>query len=116
MIDANGKITYRGKEYTLVFNLNVMERIQQEYGTVDKWGELTSSRDGSEPDAKAVIFGFTEMLNEGIDIENDENGTDIKPLTLKQVGRMITEAGLVKATGVMQDTVIASTQGTEKNG
>ncbi len=114
MKDINGKIQYRGKEYTAVFNLNVMERIQEEYGSVEEWGRLSDGSTG-EPNAKAVIFGFTEMINEGIDIENEENGTDIKPLTLKQVGRMITEVGLLQATKVMNDTVIQSTQSNEKN-
>ena len=55
------------------------------------------------------------MLNEGIDIENEENGTDVKPLTLKQVGRMITEIGIGDATNVMNQTVIDSSKSDEKN-
>lgn len=141
MKDFNGEIQYKGKSYKLVFNLNVMEAIQEEYGTIDNWGALTdgtayakaeyekqnheipwedlSDEDRSkftgEPDAKAVIFGFTEMLNEGIDIDNEENGTDDKPLSLKQVGRIITEIGLANATNTLNETVIASTQSDEKN-
>ena len=141
MKDFNGEIQYKGKVYKLVFNLNVMETIQAEYGSIDVWGDLTDGRAYSkekyekqgnaipwedlsdkdkarfkrEPDAKAVIFGFTEMLNEGIDISNEENGTDDKPLTLKQVGRMITEIGLAKATQTMNDTVIKSASSEEKN-
>lgn len=114
MKDINTKIRYRDREYTLVFNLNVMERIQEEYGSIENWGALTEGK-GKEPDAKAVIFGFTEMINEGIDIDNEENGTDIKPMTLRQVGRMITEIGLEIATGKLHDTVIRSTESTEKN-
>lgn len=114
MKDFNGELLYKEKKYKLVFNLNVMERVQEEYGTLDAWGALTEGRNG-EPNAKAVIFGFTEMINEGIDIENEENGTDIKPLTLKQVGRMITEIGLNEATDKLTDTVINSTKGEEKN-
>ena len=30
MKDINGKIQYRGKDYALVFNLNVMENVQAE--------------------------------------------------------------------------------------
>lgn len=114
MKDINGKIQYKDKEYTLVFNLNVMERIQEEYGSLDKWGEKT---DGAheEPDIKAIIFGFTEMINEGIDIDNEDNGTDIKPMTTKQVGRMISAIGFEQATLVMNNTVINSTQSEEKN-
>ena len=33
--------TVNGKEYKAVFNLNVMQSIQIEYGTFTKWGELT---------------------------------------------------------------------------
>lgn len=114
MKDINGKIQYNGIEYKLVFNLNVMEAIQEEYGTLDEWAKLTDGSTG-EPNAKAVIYGFREMLNEGIDIQNEENGTDIKPLTLKQVGRLITGVGLMEATTVLNDTVINSTQSDEKN-
>ena len=114
MKDENGVIQYKDREYKLVFNLNVMEAIQEAYGSLDKWGELTGST-GKEPNAKAVIFGFTQMVNEGIDIDNEENGTDIKPLTLKQVGRMITEVGLAKATSTLHQTVVDSTKSSEKN-
>lgn len=114
MKDMNGKIQYKDKEYRIVFNLNVMEAIQDEYGSLDKWGSLTDGTNG-EPNAKAVIFGFTQMLNEGIDIDNEENGTDIKPFTLKQVGRIITDVGLAEATQTLNQTVIDSTQSEEKN-
>ena len=115
MKDINGKIQYKDKEYNLVFNLNVMEIIQEKYGTLEEWGNLTDGSKNGEPDAKAVIYGFTAMLNEGIDIENEENGTDIKPLTLKQVGRMITEIGLADATKTLNKTVVDSTKSEEKN-
>ena len=114
MKDVNGKILYKGKEFKLVFNLNVMEEIQEEYGSVEEWGNLTDGASG-EPNAKAVIFGFTAMLNEGIDIDNEENGTDVKPLTHKQVARMITEFGLLEATKTLNKTVVDSTQSEEKN-
>lgn len=116
MKDVNGKIQYKDKEYTLVFNLNVMEKIQEEYGSLEHWGSLTDGGENGEPNAKAVIFGFREMLNEGIDIANEENGTDEKPLTLKQVGRLVTEVGLVEATSKLNETVVESTESNEKNG
>ena len=114
MKDVNGTLQYRDKEYRIVFNLNVMEEIQQEYGSIEKWGQLTDGSMG-EPDAKAVKFGFMSMLNEGIDMNNDELGTDEKPLTMKQVGRMITEIGLLEATATLNNTVIESTKSEEKN-
>lgn len=114
MKDIESRITVNDKEYPIVFNLNVMEEIQEEYGALDKWGNMTDGTDG-EPNAKAVIFGFTAMINEGIDIQNDRNGTNEKPLTKKQVGRLITEYGLINATKKMNDTVIQSTKSNEKN-
>ena len=114
MKDFNGKIQYKEREFALVFNLNVMERVQEEYGSLDEWGQLTDGSRG-EPNAKAVIFGFTEMLNEGIDIANEENGTNEPFFTLKQVGRMITEIGLLEATKKLNNTVIESTKSEEKN-
>ena len=116
MKDVNGKIQYRGNTLTLVFNLNVMELIQEEYGSIEAWGNLTDGAENAgEPNAKAVIFGFAAMLNEGIDIENEENGTEKKPFTLKQVGRIVTEIGLDAATSALNDTVIDSTESAEKN-
>lgn len=37
-----------------------MQNIQEKYGTIAKWGELTDGSNG-EPNAKAVIFGFAEV-------------------------------------------------------
>lgn len=114
MKDFDNEIQYNGETYRLVFNLNVMEKIQEEYGTIEKWGELTDGVSG-EPDAKAIIFGFREMLNEAIDIENDENGTDKPFLSLKKVGRLISEIGFANATTALNETVVESTQSEEKN-
>lgn len=115
MRDFSKTLEYKDKTFKLVFNLNVMEAIQNEYGTLEHWGELTDGSEKGEPDAKAVIFGFREMINEGIDIENEENGTDNPSLTLKQVGRIITEVGLANATKVLNETVVESTKSDEKN-
>ena len=114
MKDIEKVIKVDDREYPIVFNLNVMEAIQEEYGTVQKWGEL-SEGEGGEPNAKAVIFGITQMINEGIDIRNEKNGTDVKPLTLKQAGRLISRIGFDVASKQLQDTVIESTQSNEKN-
>ena len=116
MKEISKTIEYKGKNYKLVFNLNVMEVIQDKYGTLENWGKLTDGvENDGEPNAKAVIFGITAMLNEGIDIENEENGTEEKMLTNKQVGRMITEIGLKSSAQLMNGVVVDSTQSSEKN-
>lgn len=116
MKDVSKTITYKNTDYTLIFNLNVMEKIQEEYGTIDKWGDYSdgTATDG-EPNAKAVIFGFTAMINEGIEIENEDNGTDRPLVTPRFVGRMLSDIGFEKATTVLNETVIESTQSNEKN-
>lgn len=114
MKDIGTKFTYKDREFNVVFNLNVMQAIQEQYGSLGAWGALTDGSDG-EPDAKAVIFGLREMINEGLDIEAEEKGTQYIPLSLKQVGRMLTEIGLENATSIMNDTVIESTKSEEKN-
>ena len=114
MLNKNGKIEYKGKEYSTVFNLNVMEQIQAEYGTIEKWGELTDGQE-NEVDVKALIFGLTCMLNEGIDIDNEDNGTNNPLFTHKQVGRLLSEVGLNKITQEINQTVINSTQSGENS-
>lgn len=111
MKDISKTLEYKGKEYKIIFNLNVMEAIQEEYGTIDKWADLTDGGKDGEPNAKAVIFGFTQMLNEGIDIANEEREIPEKPLTLKQVGRMLTAIGMDAAAQTMQEAVVDSTKG-----
>ena len=102
------------KKIPLVFNLNVMEEIQEKYGSLKEWGELT--RLDGEPNIKDIKAGFMAMVNEAIDIENEENGTDEKPLTEKQIGRLLTEVGLVDAVKKIQEITVASTKSGEEQG
>lgn len=109
MKEISKSINYKGKELKLVFNLNVMEAIQDAYGTLDKWGELTDGQHG-EVNIKALIFGFKEMLNEGIEIDNEENGTSEPLFSSKQVGRIISNIGVEQTTQSIQGVVIDSTK------
>lgn len=110
--DVFNEIEYREQKYKVYFNLNVMEEIQAEYKTFDNWTDLVGGKN-KEVDIKALKFGFQAMLNEGIDIQNEEEGTDIKPLTEKQVGRILTEIGLQTASQKLIDTVVESTKSTK---
>lgn len=111
-------IEHKGNKYELVFNLNVMEDIQEEYGSVEAWGELVEAE--AEPKAKDIKYGFTAMLNEGIDIYNEEHADDedfkARPFfTEKQVGRIVSEIGLFEAAKQLNKTVVDSTKSDEKN-
>lgn len=117
MKDISKELEYHGKTYKIVFNLNVMEQIQEHFGTVEAWADAMSTEDGKEPKAGDIIYGFWAMLNEGIDISNEEAGMEAtKPLTLKQVGRMLTEVGIAGAAEQMKNVVVESTKAdTSKN-
>ena len=97
------------QEYSAIFNLNVMEQIQEEYGSLQKWGDLSDAKSG-EPNAKAIKFGLCAMINEAIEIENEEKGEDKPLFTLKQVGRIISRAGLQKSAEALNDAVIQATK------
>lgn len=117
MKDYKFDFDVNGKKYTLVFNLNVMQAIQEEYKTVQAWGNLTDGKNGDEIDVKALIFGLREMINESIDIENENREPSQKEafLTSKQVGRIITEIGLKKSAEQLNQLIIESTKIEEKN-
>ena len=94
-------IEANGVKYPLVFNLNVMEKIQDKYETIENWGDLTEEKtkeDGTkqEVNLKALKYGILEMINEGIDIENESREDKREFITDKQVGRIITGLGLEK--------------------
>ena len=101
------------KKYPLAFNLNVMEEIQEHYGSLDEWGKVTQG-DG-EPKVKDLKCGVLAMLNEGIDMENESNGTKMPMLTAKQVGRIMTEVGIQTVVAAIKDITIASVK-TEDSG
>ena len=47
-------------EYPLAFTMNVIEKIQDKYGSYEKWGDMTDSKK-QEPNIGALKFGITEM-------------------------------------------------------
>ena len=93
--------------------MNVIEKIQEKYGSYEKWGDMTDGKE-KEVNIGALKFGITEMINEGIDIENENLETKRVFVTPKQVGRIITELGMKKLTDKVQETVIESTKNEEE--
>lgn len=92
MKDIMDTLTYKGKDYTLVFNLNVLQIIQDEYGTLAEWIEKAYGRETGEPSAKALAFCIAAMVNEGIDIANEDTTSEPEPpVTTKQANRMLSE-------------------------
>lgn len=112
MKDYKFKLETEDKTYELVFNLNVMQEIQETYGTLEKWGGLTDGKSG-EVNVKALIYGITAMINEAIDMRNDEKGTNDPFYSEKQVGRIITKAGVEKSAKALNNAIVESTKSDE---
>ena len=135
MKDISETLEYKGQKYKLVFDINVLEELQQEYGTFQRWieymsgdakerktGEKTTVKgsDGKpveielgEPDIKAVKLAYYLVINEGIEIENEETGGNRKPVTMNFVGRMLTELDLGEAVKRLNKLAVESNQGGE---
>lgn len=113
MID---KITYLetdSEKFPLAFTLNVMEALQDEYGTLSEWSELI--RNKKEPNIKALKFFITEAINEGIEIENEKSGEKRVPITSSKAGRIITEIGLKKVANTITKMITESMPHDEKS-
>lgn len=96
-------------EYPIAFTLNVMEAVQEKYGTFSKWAEkLSAGEDGL--DITAIIWTFETAINEGIDIENEDKNEKRPFITKKQAGRIVTSLGLEGATEKLRETVVKSTK------
>lgn len=93
MIDKLEYLNDDENKYPMAFTINVMESVEDEYGGIEKWAKLM---DKTEPSYKALKFMVLEIINEGIDIENENLKDDNKKelLTSKQVGRLITRIGM----------------------
>ena len=102
-------IEAQDKKYPIVFNINVMEEIQEAYGSISAWGTIVENKDGGEPKVKDLKVGLTIMINEAIDIENEETHGNRPFVTSKQVGRLISEVGFAEITKVIQCLTVQST-------
>ena len=113
------KLTYietNDRKYPIVFNINVMEEIQEAYGSLSAWGGIVENADGGEPKIKDLKIGLMMMINEAIDIENEATGGNAPMLNAKQVGRLIGEVGFQAITTVIQSLTVASTNTGDNEG
>ena len=112
MQDKIGYIETKNRKYPICFNLNVMEEIQEKYGTITTWGELVTNKDGGEPKIKELKEGLLMMINEAIDLQNEDKEESDKqdPVTSRQVGRIISEVGFTKTTEIIMSLSKESTE------
>jgi hypothetical protein len=111
MQETQTRTVGEGKIQTeIAFNFNVMAELQREFGSLTDWlGALQESPD--KIDLNKLLFGFHIMVNEAIEIKNDESETKKEPLTIKQVGRIVTAVGVAPVMGAMKDLITKSTIG-----
>ena len=109
-------VEYKGQKYNIVFDMNVIETLQTKYGSFNNWSDLVQpTKKNVECNIEALKFGFCEAINEGIDIANEDREEKLPFLTLKQIGRIITDIGLNKVNSKIQEAVIESAKSEEKN-
>lgn len=109
----NDNIKYletKTEKFPYVYTLNIMEALQNEYGSLNKWANLIEPKDGSEPNIKAVLFFFKESINEGIDIDNENSEIKRPFISEKKAGRIISEIGINKANELIKNIVIQATK------
>jgi hypothetical protein len=101
MKEKETMFTVNGKEYKAIFNLNVMQSIQVEYGTFESWGELTDGfvydENGErklklDSDGNPIIKKIKNKNGEEVEVEVYETKeVDIKALIFG-IKEMINEA------------------------
>lgn len=92
--------------FPFTYSLNVMEALQNEFGSLNEWSDMVEPKDGSEPKIKALLFFFKEAINEGIDIENENSNQPRKFVNERKVGRIITELGVKTVLEQLKGTVV----------
>lgn len=110
MLDIVKHIEIDGTEYPIAYTLNVMEAIQDKYDTIENWGNALQPPKGVEPKIKDIKWTFTQFINEGIDIENENKGEKRPFVTEKQVGRLISMAGMDKVNLQLMSVTAESTK------
>ena len=114
----NNDIKYletKTEKFPYVYTLNIMEALQNEYGSLNAWGNLIEPQDGSEPNIKALLFFVKESINEAIDIQNEDSETQRDFVSEKKVGRIISEVGMKKVNELVKDIIIQATKGNDNN-
>lgn len=105
MIDKLKYFTVNEVTYPQAFTLNVIELIQEKYNTLDNFFKVMQPKNG-EPKIKDIIWILQEVINEGIDIENENKNENRAFLNHKQVARLITNTDQAKMmiTNIISDS------------
>ena len=116
MLNKLEHIEVNDRSYPVTFNINVMEEIQEAYGSISAWGAIVENAEGGEPKVKDLKIGLMLMINEGIDIENELTGGNMPLVNSKQVGRIISERGFEAISRIIRNLTVASTNTGDNEG
>lgn len=110
------EIEINDKKYSLVFDINTMEDIQEKFGSLALWQKAMAESTADKPALDELRFFFYAAINEGIDIKNEGNGTDEPHITERQAGRLMTDYGLAQSAQAYKQSIIEAGKGnSEKN-
>lgn len=121
MKDISDTLEYKGKEYKIVFDFNVMQDLQEEYGTFNNWVDKAYGKKSNEPSVKALAFAIMSMVNNAIDEANEDRKPEEQEpyITARVANRMLTEfakgKGLSKIVKKIDDLMSESLQGGENS-
>ncbi len=119
MKDAKINLETSAATYPLVFNLNVIDLIQEKYHDLDKWMDVMQGtvrdkngniiKEKTVPSLKDIKWFLKEVINEGIDIENEQKNEKRSFINERQAGRIITEISIEEVLKKTQELTVKST-------
>ena len=120
MKDKVAYIKTAKRVYPICFNLNVLEDIQEEFGSLSAWGDAVENKEKDSMNIKVLKKGLMLMINEAIDMENENLPSEERKelVNEKQVGRIISEIGFEETTKIIMSISTESTdvEDNSKNG
>lgn len=93
-------INIQGDEMPILCTFSVLEKLQNEFGTVTEFSQklipVKKNKGGAEilsgmPDIHAVVFALPLFLKEGIDAYNDEHKIKLEQLTTAELFRKVSQ-------------------------
>lgn len=114
MIDFLNYIELGEKKYPIFCSLNVLEKIQHEYGSINEWrAQMIIKKDNKEDEGNdeeinigLVIKTLTMMINEGLEIEGKE-----EKITEKETGWLLAKYGLAQLAMIINAQVLECVYG-----
>jgi hypothetical protein len=103
------KITLRGQEYPILFDVNVMQQVQKRYDGIEKLGDKLR-------DFEEMKWIMSTIISEGMEYESYITNQPIKRITPQQAGMLLSWGDFTS--GVMSQKVIDAfneSLGNEKN-